>query len=130
MVAVALSMSDDRAAVLDYLLSPIITTYIDVLYRKGDVEDYSWFMLLEPFQPRVLLMLAVCITVVLLLYGVLELHQRHSGGTRKTKETPLWFIVGSILKQGTVITGLFVEYVSMLLFQFLLNLNCEATPKH
>ncbi|XP_071080706.1 glutamate receptor ionotropic, kainate 3-like [Haliotis cracherodii] len=106
MVAATLTISEDRAAVVDFLLPPFRSNYIYVMYREPDIDQYRWLLLLKPFKQMVFLVFGVCVACILIIYGTTESHPRP--GTpgdiehRKTEvlSNMAWFILGSMLKQG------------------------------
>ncbi|XP_048259349.1 glutamate receptor ionotropic, kainate 3-like [Haliotis rufescens] len=137
MVASGLTISDDRAAVMDYLLPPFITAYTRVMYREPDVDQYRWLLLLKPFKQMVFVVFGVCVVCVLLIYGVTELHLRHGtpGDTLKTKKEILsnmsWFILGSMLKQGSTytFTGVSGRVLTFFRWIFLIVITSVYTGK-
>lgn len=108
MAAMYLSISKSRATVMEYLLPAFITSSIDVLYRKEDLDDSMWLLLLQPFKPTVFLMFLVAVIAALLLFGVIELHERHYMEKQKTQRKAaiflniFCFILGSSLRQGII----------------------------
>ncbi|XP_046558078.1 glutamate receptor ionotropic, kainate glr-3-like [Haliotis rubra] len=101
LVAADLSVHEDRIAVMDFIMPPIMYSYVEVMYKKVDDDANQWLLLAKPFKLEVFLLIFACGILFSILYRITQSRSNFEFSNYRYWYEMLWFTLSTILKQVT-----------------------------
>lgn len=102
LVAADLSVHEDRTAVMDFIMPPIMYSYVEVMYKKVDDDVDQWLLLAKPFKLEVFLLIFACGIMFSILYRLTQSGSKFELSNSRYWYEMLWFTISTLLKQGKV----------------------------
>ncbi|XP_067680155.1 glutamate receptor ionotropic, kainate glr-3-like [Haliotis asinina] len=104
LVAADLSVHEDRIAVMDFVMPPIMYSYVDVMYKKVDDDVSRWLLLAKPFKLEVFLVVFLCGFLFQIVYRITLIGIEVGLSKYGYCYEMLWFTVATMLKQDLSMT--------------------------
>ncbi|XP_071081299.1 glutamate receptor ionotropic, kainate glr-3-like [Haliotis cracherodii] len=99
LVAADLSVHEDRTVVMDFLMPPIMYSYVEVMYKKIDDDVDQWLLLAKPFKLEVFLLIFACGIMFSILYRLTQSGSKFELSNSCYWYEMLWFTISTIMKQ-------------------------------